>query len=242
MKTLAKRTTKFGSYAIVDQTYNGRPARILYAGHATPQSGMARDDEPELLFDYIQRLYEIVLSMKPERVLIIGGGAFVLPRAIIERTDVAHVDVVEIDDGLPAIAQEFFDLPADDPRLSIYAMDGLAFLATSSERYDLIVIDAFSEYDIPENLMNESAAKMFANHLTDDGVLAMNYIGYVRGFRSRETRRLAMNFQTQLPYVTLFPADPEDDIAGEHNLIVTASARPLPDFDYLQATAQDVPS
>jgi hypothetical protein len=61
--TLHKFQTPYGSYKVVDTIYNGRPARMLYGAKNSPQSGIAFDDSPELLFDYNQRFLEIALSL-----------------------------------------------------------------------------------------------------------------------------------------------------------------------------------
>lgn len=242
MKKIARITTSFGHYDIVDQVYNDRPARILYAGRSTPQSGLARDDDPELLFDYIQRLFEMALSTKPKSVLVIGGGAFVLPSALLARTNVERVDVVEVDPELPTIARQYFELP-DDPRLRILTMDVRDFLQQSHDaKYDMIVVDAFSEYDIPEDLLSAVGPNAYVGMLTKSGFVSMNYIGYTHGFRARATKKLVMYFRDNFRHVAGFMADPDDDPKDETNLLIVASQQRLPDFIYLQTNETALPS
>ena len=241
VKIIHQAKTTFSTYKIADQTYNDRPARVLYAGGATPQSGLALDTEPELLFDYIQRLFEIVLSARPERVLVIGGGAFTLPKAILERTSVECVDVVEVDPELIPIAEHYFALPRDQ-RLKIFTMDGREYIDSCDDAsYDVIIIDAFNEYNIPRSLMSNDAAAHYARILTKKGLVAMNFIGFYRGMRTGSTRELAEAFHSVLPRVALFPADTHDSKYEEQNLLLVASKRRFhPDYVQSDDVARDL--
>lgn len=84
VKIIYNGTSKLSHYRIIDRVYNDRPSRLLLSGDkGAPQSGLALDDQTELLFDYNQRLFEVALSLEPKSVLVIGGGAFTLPRALL---------------------------------------------------------------------------------------------------------------------------------------------------------------
>ena len=112
--------TAFEHYQVIDTIYEGRPARVLYSGRrGTAQSGIATDGKPELLFDYNQRFTELLESIPAKHVLLIGGGAYTLPRAIVQQFPDLQIDVVELDPGLKAIAERFFGLQASD-RLRIF--------------------------------------------------------------------------------------------------------------------------
>ncbi len=114
-------------YRVIDGRYNGRPARILFGDNASPQSGLALDDDPELLFNYNQRFLEIAISIQPRSALVIGGGAFTLPRALLDHFPNLKLDVVEVDPVLPPLARQFFGLPETE-RLMVYSQDGRQFI------------------------------------------------------------------------------------------------------------------
>ena len=59
--------------------------------------------------------------------------------------------------------------------------DGRRFLCSSRRRYDFIVMDAYSGDTIPFHLITREMFTAVREHLTDDGVLAINYIGAPRG-------------------------------------------------------------
>ena len=233
-QVLYQGASEFSRYQVVDTTYDGRPARVLYGNHDTPQSGVALDDNPELLFDYNQRFYEIALSMQPKRVLVIGGGAFTLPKVLIERLPKCQVDVAELDELLPQLAIQYFGLP-QTPRLQVAVEDGRSFLRHTSHQYDLIIIDAFSEFTIPRSLYTRQAAAAYAAVLNDGGVVAMNIISWYRGYRHRLTDEVVASFQTAFKTIHLYPADYTYSEKAEQNIVVVATQQQDPSFDYLQS-------
>lgn len=176
--------TAFGHYQIVDTPYDGRPARVLYSGdRRAAQSGVAKDDNPDLLFDYNQRMYELVNGLTPGRVLVIGGGVFTLPAALLLALPELRIDVVEPDAKLTELAYEFFDLPVTD-RLNIFNTDGRTFLQEHAMCYDMILVDAFSHTTIPRDVITHQAFQEYADHLGRSGVLAMNVISSYHGTKA----------------------------------------------------------
>lgn len=232
-KVIYDGRTRHNRYRVVDRIYNDRPSRLLLAGDkASPQSGLALDDNPELLFDYNQRLFEAALSLEPRSVLVIGGGAFTLPRALLRQLPEAQIDAVEIDAQLPRLARRYFDLKTDR-RLKIITADGRDYIDRSKRSYDLIIVDAFSEYDIPTSLLTVEAAAQYARLLSPNGTIALNIIASYRGVSPTLTHRLVASFGSYFQSIDIYPADPSDDQDHEQNLIFVASHQAAPSLDYL---------
>ena len=55
--------------------------------------------------------------------------------------------------------------------------DGRLFLCSRGKRYDFIVLDAYNSDTIPFHLITREMFTAAREHLTDDGILAINYIG-----------------------------------------------------------------
>jgi len=177
--------TAYGHYQVVDTTYDGRPARVLYSGdQQAAQSGVARDDGADLLFDYNQRLFELVANIAPSRVLLIGGGVFTLPTALLNALSEVRIDVVEPDAALTELAQDFFGLPVSD-RLAIFNTDGRTFLREHATRYDMVLVDAYTHTTIPKELKTLQAFRAYHAHLREHGIVAMNVISGYYGSSSR---------------------------------------------------------
>jgi spermidine synthase len=216
----------YGKYKVVDLTYNGRPARVLFGDRNTPQSGMARDDDPELLFDYNQRFLEMIMSQRPKRLLVIGGGAFMLPIGAYRMFPELTIDVVEVDDLLVQIAKDFFSLP-EDSRLSVHVEDGIEFLRRTKRRYDMIIVDVFSGFTVPPVFTEKGTFSLYRKHLSRKGVIAMNFISEYLPRRHRLAHELIAAADEIFPEVEVYQAHLEYPKGGEQNLLLTASRAPL---------------
>lgn len=232
-KVLYKGESPFSRYKVVETSYDGRRARVLYGNRWSPQSGVALDDNPELLFDYNQRFLEMVMSRPPKKLLVIGGGAFMLPIAVFERFANITIDVVEIDPLLVQLSKDFFNLP-DDERMRIHVEDGAAFVANTNERYDMIILDAFTGYTIPHHLLEREAIEYYKRRLTKDGVVALNFISEYKPTRARLAHELIGSFGALFSELSLYQADVDYETTDEQNLLLVAGNRPF-HFDYLQA-------
>jgi len=213
--------------------YDGRPARLLYGDGNSPQSGVARDDDPELLFDYNQRFLEMIKSRRPRNILVIGGGGFMLPIAAYHLFPDLAIEVVEIDELLVQLSRDFFDLP-DDPRLLVCVGDGADFLMTTKKRYDMIIIDAFSGYTVPPHLVQRDTIRQYRRHLTKTGIVAINFISEYKQRRERLAHEVVASFSEVFQHVTMYQSDPHYTRGEEQNLVLAASDGVL-HFDYLQS-------
>jgi spermidine synthase len=175
-KLIFETDTKFGHYQVVDMVYLGRPARVLFSGQrAAAQSGVPKDGGSTMLFDYNQRFMELTSALRPKNLLLIGGGAFTLPVQILKFFPDTKIDVVELDPELEKIAEAFFELQQDN-RLKIIFGDGREYLKASSEKYDLILLDAFTHNVIPAALSTKEFMEILSQHLSKVGVAASNII------------------------------------------------------------------
>lgn len=214
--------TAYEHYQIIDTNYNGRPARVLFSGHKTAaQSAIARDDNPELPFDYNQRFMEIIEQLQPTHILLVGGGGFSLPVVLQERLPKVRIDVAEIDSELQTIAEQFFGLKRR-PELRVYGQDGLSFLESSDTLYDLILIDAFTHAAIPKELSTYRAARAVYHRLLPNGLVAINIIATYRGRRSHVLRKQCAAYQQVFGNSMLYPAGKVLAEWEAQNFILTA--------------------
>lgn len=213
--------TVYGHYQVADTPYDGRPARVLYSGDGrAAQSGVAKDADPRLLFDYNQRFLELAEGVHPRRVLIIGGGAGTLATALLERMPGVRVDMVEPDSGLTKLAYDFFGLPVDES-LRIFHTDGRSFLRESAERYDLLIIDAFRHTTIPHELQTLEAFQAYAKHLERGGVLAVNVISGYYGPNARVLQYMYMAALHAFAAVDIFLAGKGYSLWLPQNFVLT---------------------
>ncbi|MDC1408178.1 polyamine aminopropyltransferase [Candidatus Puniceispirillum sp.] len=109
------------------------------------------------------------------RVLIIGGGDGGMAREVLRHKSVEKVTMVEIDEGVIAFSKNY--LPSlsngafDDPRLDLVIADGADFMATSTDEFDVIIIDSTDPVGPGEVLFTDSFYGHAKRRLAKDGVL-----------------------------------------------------------------------
>lgn len=225
--------SEYGAYRIIERVYEGRPARVLFSDRNVPQSGLALDDDPELLFDYNQRFLEIALSVQPRSVLVIGGGMLTLPTALFQHFPQADINVVEIDSLLPPLARMYFGA-ADDSQITVHVEDGRDYMARATKRYDLIIVDAFSGFTIAHPLLASDIMQRYKACLTDRGIVAVNFIARYHTYRPAQAHELYHTFSGVFNEVLLYPADSHYSKYAEQNILLIAGDIE-PSLDYLHS-------
>jgi hypothetical protein len=149
------------------------------------------------------------------------------------------VDVVEIDPEVIKVAEQYFWVDASDSRLHIYTGDGRIFLHETSQKYDLIVLDAYSRSYVPFHLMTAEFFKEIGGHLNSRGCVISNLIS---GISSNDDQLLVAEvntMHTSFPNVYIFPVS-GTSIPSVQNVILLATLLPQhlseADFENLAAT------
>jgi spermidine synthase len=223
-RILFEGDTKHNHYQVVDTIYSGRPARVLYSGQrSAAQSGIARDNKSDLLFDYNQRFLELIRGVRPQSLLLIGGGAFTLPTKLMEEFPNLSIDVVELDGELVAIAQKYFGFSQNE-HVHAHVEDGLAFIAHTKDRYDTIVVDVFTNTDIPHSFLDPNVATSLRHCLRPDGIVACNIIASLKGHYSQTLLRLQAALQSSFRQVDIYPASYGLSPWEAQNFVIVAQA------------------
>ena len=127
----------------------------------------------------------------PKTVLIWGLGPGVYARAMAEAG--SKVTVIEIDPMSEKVAREYFGLPA-----SVRVIIGDARTETSrlTEKYDVIVLDAFSGDSPPFHLLTREAFADLKRRLAPDGLVVANIVGGVSGDASRVASSIMVTMES----------------------------------------------
>lgn len=166
----------YSAIKIQDLTLNERPVRLLLRD--TNNSSAIFHDSNDLVFAYTQfaELYP-VLKPNTKDILVLGGGAYTIPRTLTEKDPALSVDVVEIEPILFDLAQKYFDL-RDTSRITNYSMDARVFLSQANEQYDLIFSDTFgTDLAAPFHLTTHEFYELAKKSLADEGIFILNYVG-----------------------------------------------------------------
>lgn len=226
-KILFEGDTELDHYQVVDMVYEGRKARLLFSGkRAAAFSGMPLDGEHDLLFDYIQRFFELVSHVRPRRLLMIGGGAYTLPTALVHALPDILIDVIEIDAGLDAIAESFFGFTPHE-RLRVIHGEGKKFLAAHNNVYDMIIIDAFTDLLIPKSLAGPATARLVSARLSREGIAAINIISSYFGRNAHTIQNFYNAYRAEFIHTGVYPADPTTSLWVPQNFILISQKNKL---------------
>lgn len=127
-----------------------------------------------MYYDYFLPLISLPSNQSPKQVAIIGLAGGTLSHGINTFFgSTVHTDGVEIDKKVVEVAKKYFDLENDN--LSIYTQDGHIFLKNTEKKYDLIVVDAYSnQMYIPWNMTTQEFWQDTKAALNDKGLIAIN--------------------------------------------------------------------
>ena len=159
--------------------YESSSQRCLKFGRsATDRQSCMQLNNPDLLvFDYTRMMMAaLYINPTPERILVIGHGGGTLPMALRKLVPAANIDVVEIDPAVVKVAHQYFGFTTG-PATREFEEDGRVFVKhklKEGARYDLVMLDAFTDQYIPEHLLTREFLTEVKSILTPRGVLAAN--------------------------------------------------------------------
>jgi spermidine synthase len=215
---------KESPYQLIRVTADGDTRYLLFNEGAGIQS-IYRPDERRVLrlyFDYMG----VVPLLRPyypksHQALIIGFAGGSAARAYsnyLPDGGKARITGVEVDPEVVAVAREHFNI--DEIGADIAVMDGRIFLQGSPDRYDSILVDAYStQVYIPSHMATTEFYGLAKSRLKPGGVLVMNI-----NAPSDESRLLKALLNSAAPHFRHMTVVP---IPGSWNRLVFASDEPL---------------
>lgn len=147
---------------------------VKWDGTDAIQSEMKKDDPTALTLSYAKHMVASVpLAGKPKRILVVGLGGACIERYLHKLLPETRIDTVELDPEVLNVARKYFNLKEDD-RQFVFVSDGRKFLEQSKDKYDIIMLDAFSATSIPYSLATKEFLEVCKNHLNEGGLVAAN--------------------------------------------------------------------
>lgn len=216
---------------ITEGRFDDRPARFLIQDRSNSGASYVHSDEP--VYDYTKyySLYEI-FDTSLERALVLGGGAYSIPRALLSEPSMPEVDVVEIEPSLYELSKQYFGLPESD-RLHNHIEDGRRFLLQTEHSYDLIYGDVYrSLLAIPTHFTTTEFFELAKDHLTDDGVYVMNVIGDTYRAEDSMTFSEIRTFRSVFPNSRFYATRSLSSPHSQNIIMVGAKGDQLQDIDY----------
>lgn len=127
-------------------------------------------------FIYHDMIVHIPMATNPKikNVLVIGAGDGGTVRELTRYEGIEQIDMVEIDKMVVDLCVEYLPQTASklsDPRVNLYFEDGLKFVRTKQNTYDLIIVDSTDPFGPGEGLFTKEFYGNCYNALKADGIL-----------------------------------------------------------------------
>jgi spermidine synthase len=202
----------------------------MHFSNEATQSAMLFSDPDALISQYTRKMMAFLLfNPNPRRIVMIGLGGGSLAKFCYRHLSRSQITVVEIDEDVIAMRDEFC-IPKDDDRFRVVHDDGARYVERLEEQIDVLLIDAFDADGIALSLANSDFYSSAARQLTENGMLVMNFWGSCERYVDNLAQARAAFGDSLL----LVP------VAGDANVLLFAfkQAPPQAITDELEAVAQ----
>ena len=112
----------------------------------------------------------------PRDVLIIGGGDGGTLREVLKHPSVQRADLVEIDEMVVQVSQEFFptlSVGFDNARTNLFYENGTRFVKNHPNSYDVILVDSTDPVGPAVALFEETFFRSVSESLRSNGILTI---------------------------------------------------------------------
>lgn len=152
----------------------------------TPEFGKVLTSNGNIIFTeqdefiYDEMIVHVPMAVHPRvrNVLVIGGGDGGVARELSYYEEIEHIDVVEPDQLFVYACREHFPEGAiglDDARVSMYYEDGLKFLRSRQDAYDLIINDCTDPLGHAAGLFTKEFYGSCFQALHEDGIMVYQH-------------------------------------------------------------------
>ena len=127
-------------------------------------------------FIYHEMITHVPMAVHPhvEKALVIGAGDGGVVRELTKYPEIKQIDMVEIDEQVVQISRAYLPRTAcrlDDQRVSIHYEDGLKFVRSKENEYDLIIVDSTDPFGPGEGLFAKEFYGNCYKALREEGIM-----------------------------------------------------------------------
>jgi len=162
-------------------------------------------------FIYHEMITHVPMAVNPniKKVLVIGAGDGGTVRELTRYNSLKRIDMVEIDRKVVEICKEFIPQTAsrlDDKRVNLYFEDGLKFVKTKKNEYDLIIVDSTDPIGPGVELFTLEFYENCFNALVDDGILVNQHESPYYPEDAETMQRTHKKIESVFPIATVYQA------------------------------------
>ncbi len=178
----------------------------------------------DLKLDRSVLAYQQVLGLLPLfrpqtfRALLIGLGGGQVARDLTSKG--IATDTIEIDPAVAEAAQRFFHF---EPTGRFLVGDARYEIKNLDRHYDLIIHDCFTGGTEPTHLLTQEMLSELRTLLSEGGLLALNYVGFMTGKGSDAVAAVHRTLQSLFPHLRVFTTEKSDFT----DFVFLASTQPI---------------
>jgi spermidine synthase len=200
---LLKGRTEYQDIEVFDTPMFGRVLRL--------DNVFQTSDRDEFFYHENMCHVPAIAHPEPKRALVIGGGDGGAAEELLKHRTMERVVVAELDPGVVAAAKKYLGKihngVFDDPRLEVRIMDGKAYIETTDDRFDQIVVDLTDASGPSLALYTREFYGACRRVLGEQGVLSLHVespIAHPNTF-NRIVKTLQAVFKIVRPYLVYVP-------------------------------------
>lgn len=188
-------------------------------------------------FIYHDMIVHVPMASNPniQKVLVIGAGDGGTIRELLRYKTITHIDMVEIDEEVVKVCEEYLPQTAcclRDERVHMYFEDGLRFVRRKENEYDLIIVDSTDPFGPGEGLFTKEFYGNCYRALKEDGILVNQHESMYYDSYAESMKRAHSRIRSTFPIAKIYQAHIPTYPSG-HWLFGFASKKydPIKDFD-----------
>ena len=191
-------------------------------------------EKDEFIYHEMITHIPMAVNLNIKKVLVIGGGDGGCVRELTRYKTIEEIHMVEIDEEVVKACKEFIPKTAcklNDERVKIFYQDGLRFVRTKENEYDLIIVDSTDPFGPGEGLFTKEFYGNCYKALTEDGILVNQHESDYYTDYANSMKRAHKRIQEIFPVCQIYQAHIPTYPSG-HGLFGFASKKfnPLRDF------------
>ena len=219
--------TNYFCIKVKEEERDGETVRTLILDRLV-HSYTSLDNPAKLVYGY-EKLYAELTAYQAVRhdalrTLFIGGGGYTFPKYMEAIYPDSILDVIEIDPGVTEVAYNHLGL-SRDTRIASFNEDARMFLHREpTERYDLIMGDAFNDFSVPYHLTTQEFNERVHAWLKPDGLYMVNIID---GAYGRFLRAYVHTLRQTFAYVYVASTSADWRGASRNTIVIVGTDTPL---------------
>ncbi len=190
--------------------------RSMHFGTFPRQSSMSLRTPHTLELSYTEAMMAcLLLNPNPKRVLVVGLGGGSIVKFLLHHFPQCQIDAIEYRQDVVKVAHGYFNVPEDDPRLTINIGDGYAFVQQlyyqAEAEYDMVLVDAYDHVGMAASVGVQAFFDACAGVLTSQGVMSINLWGSDKLLFKQTMERINQSFDGK---TMVLPVENKGNVIG----------------------------